>query len=168
MAKIPKHIGFEEKGKKAERSTDVYLPKGGAATFCEQCKAVYRNKRWSMEPPGPGSSGKGARKTGGVCPACQRIRDANPAGVLTLSGAYFLEHENDILNMIKHLEANTRDKNPLARIMEISQEKDVLTIATTDAKLAQKLGKEIYKAHKGELNFQWSQAETFSRVNWNR
>jgi NMD protein affecting ribosome stability and mRNA decay len=170
MAKAPKQIGFEEKGKKPERSTDVYLPKGGSreVTLCSKCGAFYWNKRWSTDADELGKIGREAGITNGVCPACQRMRDDNPAGVLTLTGDYLLQHENEILNMIKHVEANARAKNPLARIMEINQEKKVLTISTTDAKLAQKLGKELYKAHKGELRFQWSQAESFSRVNWTR
>ncbi len=170
MAKTPKKIGFEEMGKKAERSTDVYLPKGGGkeVALCSKCGAFYWNKRWSSNP---GELSKAEAETGTtrvVCPACQRMHDDNPAGVLTLSGEYLLQHENDILNMIKNVEASSRAKNPLARIMEINQEKRVLTVSTTDAKLAQKLGREVFRAHKGDLQFQWSQADSFVRVNWTR
>ena len=170
MAKDPKQIGFEEKGKKAERSTDVYLPKGGSreVVLCSKCGAFYWNKRWSADAADLRTARAEAGTAKVVCPACQRMQDDNPAGVLTLSGEYMLQHENEILNMIKHVEANGRAKNPLARIMEINQENKVLTITTTDAKLAQKLGREVYKAHKGELHFRWSQAESFSRVNWTR
>ena len=170
MAKTPKQIGFEEKGKMAQRSTDVYLPKQGSreVTLCSKCGAFYWNKRWSTDAADLSKAQAEAPTAKVVCPACQRMHDDNPAGIVTLSGEYLLQHENDILNMIKHVEANTRAKNPLARIMEIQQENKVLTISTTDAKLAQKLGKELYKAHKGELHFQWSQAESFSRVNWTR
>jgi len=104
----------------------------------------------------------------GVCPACQRMKDNNPAGVVTLAGDYLLQHEEGILNAIKKIEARTRAKNPLARIMEIGQEGNVLTIRTTDDKLAEKLGKEIYKSHSGKLGFQWSEDERFVRVNWTR
>jgi hypothetical protein len=170
MARGPKKIGFEEMGKKAERSSDVYLPKKGSgdATLCSKCGAFYWNKRWSTDQSLLNKARKEAGASTALCPACQRMHDDNPAGVLSLTGGYLLQHEDDILNMIKHIEADTRAKNPLARIMEINQQDSVLTISTTDAKLAQKLGRELYKAHKGELHFLWSQADTFVRVNWTR
>jgi len=170
MAKSQKQIGFEEKGKRAERSSDVYLPKGGSreVALCSKCTAFYRNKRWSTDSAELKKIGTAAGTVKVLCPACQRMNDNNPAGVLSLAGDYLLEHENEILNIVKNIEADTRAKNPLARIMEISQDKKNLIIATTDAKLAQKLGKEVYKAHKGELHFKWSQADSFVRVNWTR
>ena len=96
------------------------------------------------------------------------MEDGNPAGIVTLQGAYLVAHENEILDAIKHVEAKSRLKNPLGRIMEISQEKDTVTIATTEDKLAQKLGREIYKAHKGELHYRWSHDQELVRVNWTR
>ena len=87
---------------------------------------------------------------------------------VTLAGDYLLAHENEILDAVKHIEARSRLKNPLGRIMEISQEKAIVTIATTEDKLAQKLGREIYKAHKGELHYQWSHDQDLVRVNWRR
>ncbi len=170
MTKGPKKIGFEAMGKKAERSADVYLPKGGskAVALCSKCNAFYWNKRWSADPDELRKAQAEAGTAHAICPACQRMHDENPAGVVALSGDYLLQHEIEILNMIKNVEADTRSKNPLARIMEINQEKGLLTISTTDARLAQKLGKEVHKAHKGELQFLWSQADTFIRVNWTR
>lgn len=170
MAKAPRKIGYEEMGKMAERSTDVYLPKGGSreVALCSKCGAFYWNKRWSTDQAELGKAREEAGTTQVVCPACQRMHDDNPAGVLTLSGEYLLQHEDDILNMIKNVEASGRGRNPLARIMEITQDNRILTVSTTDAKLAQKLGKEVHKAHKGDLQFLWSQAESFVRVNWTR
>jgi len=170
MPKGPKKIGFEEMGKKAERSTDVYLPKGGtkAAALCSKCGAFYWNKRWSSSPAELDKARAEAGTVITVCPACQRMHDDNPAGVLSLSGTYLLQHENEILNMIKNVEADARAKNPLARIMEINQDSGLLTISTTDAKLAQKLGKEVRRAHKGDLQFLWTQADSFVRVSWTR
>jgi hypothetical protein len=52
--------------------------------------------------------------------------------------------------------------------MEISQEGDVMTLLTTLDKLAEKLGKEIFKAHGGNLEHQWSRDENYVRVNWKR
>jgi NMD protein affecting ribosome stability and mRNA decay len=170
MARISHRTGVEEKGQRAVRSSDVYLPKRGAkeAALCKSCGALYRNKRWSVDE----AELKKAKGEAGInkiiCPSCQRIEDGNPAGIITLSGGYLAEHAGDILNAIKRTEAKSRVKNPLGRIMEIKQEQNMITIATTEDKLAQKLGREIYKAHHGELHYQWSHEENFVRVNWKR
>ena len=163
-------VAFEEKGQMAERSTDTYRQKRGPAetAICEKCGMIYKNKRWLLDEAESNRLRGESGITKVVCPACQRIADANPAGVVTLSGEYLLKHEDDILNMIKQTEARSRAKNPLGRIMEINQEKDVLTISTTEDKLAQKLGREVYKAHKGELHYSWSHDLHMVRVNWQR
>lgn len=170
MARVSHKIALEEKGQRAARSTNVYLPKLGLteAGLCSKCGAMYHNKRWVIDEVELRRLKGEAKTVKLVCPACQRMEDGNPAGILTLSGSYLLQHEEDILNAIKHVEAKSRVKNPLGRIMEITQEKDVVTISTTEDKLAQKLGRELYKAHRGELHYQWSHDQSFVRVNWSR
>ena len=162
-------IALEEKGQRAARSTDVYEqlePKETA--ICKKCGMVHRNKRWFIDEAESGRLMEDSTVNKIICPACQRMADDNAAGIATFSGGYLLEHEDDILNTIKHIEATSRTKNPLGRIMEIKQEGDVLTISTTEDKLAQKLGREVYKAHKGELHYSWSHDQRFVRVNWTR
>lgn len=169
MARLSRKIGVEEKGQRTTRSTDVYLPKEGMqVSYCTKCGVIYREKRWFMDPvelfrlkedPSVGTI---------VCPACQKMADNVPGGFLTLSGEYLRKHEHEILELIKNTEEKARNKNPLGRIMEISQEGDVLTILTTIDKLAEKLGKEVFKAHSGELNYQWSHGENYVRVYWKR
>ncbi len=170
MAQISHKTGVGEKGQRANRSTDVYLPKAGAkeAALCKECGALYKNKRWSVDE----AELKKAKIKNSIntmtCPACKRVADNNPAGVLTFSGEYLVVHKDDILNAIRHIESKSRMKNPLGRIMDISQEKNVLVVTTTEDKLAQKLGREIFKAHRGELNYRWNHEERFVRVNWAR
>jgi len=169
MARLTRKIAVEEKGQRAARSTDAYLPKEGLeVSFCKKCGLVYRQKRWIMDPEELErvKADPAAGKT--LCPACQRMRDQVPGGYLTLRGEYLRKHEEEILELIKNTEAKSRKKNPLGRIMEIRQEGDVLTILTTEDKLAQKLGRDVYKSHSGNLNYQWSHAENFVRVDWGR
>ncbi len=170
MARLAHKSPVEEIGQRTARSASVYLPKGGnkETAYCRGCGVLYRNKRWVVDPAEVESMKRKAGSSTLVCPACKRMEDDNPAGIVTLKGNYLVEHEEEILNVLKHLEATSRVKNPLGRIMEIRQEKNVMTIATTDDKLAQKLGHEIYKAHKGELNFQWAHDQEMVRVTWSR
>ena len=159
----------EEKGERTRRSRDTYGPKGGVrgCGYCESCGAVFCNKRWSHDEQALGT----LKRTNGhsmTCPACQRVSDKNPAGIITLSGDHLKYHADEILNLVKHVASVVNAKNPLGRLMEVSEGKEAINIATTDDKLAQKLGKEIHKAHGGDLHFHWSDDQRLVRVNWSR
>lgn len=163
MATASRRTG--EKGQRTPRSLDTYQEKGGVkGTAHCSCGAVYRNKRWLHE------ASAAARHEGQniVCPACRRIADRNPAGILFLSGDFFAAHENEINNLINNTARASTEKNPLGRVMDISKEKEGVSITTTDVKLAQKIGREIFKSHGGELHYIWSHAESPVRVTWSR
>lgn len=169
MTRLSRKTGVEEKGQRAARSTDVYLPKEGMTeSYCSKCGVIYRQKRWIMDSVELLRVKENPEAGVIVCPACQKMRDKVPGGFLTLSGSYLRQHEHEILELIKNTEAKSRGKNPLGRIMELHQEGDMLTIHTTLDRLAEKLGKEIYKAHRGDLAFQWSHGENMVRVAWQR
>lgn len=154
-----------EKGQRTPRSLDTYKEKGGikGTAFCA-CGAVYRNKRWILEEIGA------VRHAGQsiVCPACRRIVDHNPAGILFLSGDFYTSHEEEIHNLINNTAETAAAKNPLGRVIDISKEPDGVSISTTDVKLAQKIGREVFKSHGGELHYIWSHAESPVRVTWSR
>jgi len=96
------------------------------------------------------------------------MHDHNPAGVVTLSGDYLQWKMDAIMHEIKRIEAKFRLKNPLGRIMEIDSADGRLTVSTTEDRLAEKMGREIYKAHKGELHYQWAHDQELVRVSWSR
>lgn len=155
----------EEKGQRTPRSLDVYRNKDGVsgAVYC-QCGAVFSNKRWHLTEQGTIPIGEQRV----VCPACRRISDRNPAGIVTLKGSYFASHGAEIDNLIRNTSEAAAMKNPLGRIMEINREKEGVTITTTDVKLAQKIGREVFKSHGGDLQFTWSNAVGPVRISWSR
>jgi NMD protein affecting ribosome stability and mRNA decay len=144
---------------------DAYQSKTGVsgAAYCE-CGAVFSNKRWHFAERA--TTPHGEQQV--VCPACRRIADRNPAGIVSLKGSFFATHKAEIDNLIKNTAEAAVMKNPLGRIMDISSGKDDLTITTTDVKLAQKIGREVFKSHGGELQFTWSHAESPVRIFWSR
>jgi NMD protein affecting ribosome stability and mRNA decay len=157
-------ITMEEKGQRAGRSPEPYQPKLGLpdGTVCKGCGIIYRNKRWEVgETMAPASGDV-------LCPACQRVVSQDPAGVVTLSGPYLAQHREEILNSVKQQEAKHREKNPLGRIMEIKDEDGGITVTTTEDKLAQKIGRELYKSQRGELHYKWSHEQRMVRVEWSR
>ena len=163
-------IAHEVTGQMPERSTSAYLPKKGMkeVAVCDKCHLIYQNKRWYLDDKEASKLLTDSRTHRGTCPICRRMEDNVPAGAVTLSGDYFRQHEGEILDLIKNTEVKSRVKNPFGRIMEISQEGNVLNVSTTEDKLAQKLGREVYKAHKGELHYKWSHDQDMVRVAWQR
>ncbi|MDD2900701.1 MAG: BCAM0308 family protein [Desulfuromonadaceae bacterium] len=155
----------EEKGQRTPRNLDSYKESGGVkgGGYCG-CGATFSSKRWRHGE-------RGELRAGGeelVCPACRRIADHNPAGIVSLSGSYFTEHKAEIENQIKNNVEAEFIKNPLGRIMETVYENNGVTITTTDEKLAEKIGRDVFKSHAGELNITWSDADSPVRVRWSR
>ena len=144
---------------------DTYQEKEGikGVAYCS-CGTIFHGKRW--QGGNGGMAPREGRKV--VCPACRRIADRMPAGILSLRGSFLASHETEIGNLIRNTEQASVQKNPLGRVMETRKEKDGVTITTTDGKLAQKIGREVFKSYGGELNFLWSHSEDLVRVAWSR
>jgi hypothetical protein len=156
---------INEKGQRTPRSMNSYSEKGGTseAAICA-CGAVFSNKHWHHN-----KNSKNEKFTKMiVCPACRRIREHNPAGIVALRGSFLVEHAAEINNLINNIEQSSVERNPLCRVMETNLEKQGLVITTTDGKLAQKIGREVYKSHGGELHMLWNHSEDLVRVNWTR
>lgn len=162
-----------EKGKKfghAGRTDDPYQPaEGQEAAICTTCKALYQNKRWFFDE-------KLAKKLSGTekvrevtCPTCRKIKDRYYEGVLTLKGEFFQDHQEEILTLIKNEANKVAGRSVQDRIIAITPEgPDKLVIETTTEKLAQALGKAVYRAYKGDLDIRWSEMNKFVRVYWSR
>jgi len=156
---------MEEKGKRTPRSLDVYKESGGVkgGGFCG-CGTVFSNKRWRHGVQGGLAEGGQVL----VCPACRRIADQNPAGIVSLSGSYFIAHKAVIDNQISNMVQEAFSKNPLSRILDTSSGNDGVTVKTTDAKLAEKIGRDVFKSHAGELSITWNDPDSPVRVSWSR
>jgi len=163
--------GYKLSYKKKSATTDSYLPRGArrSISVCESCRAVYMNKRWYagidtyetvMKEPGTELM---------VCPACLKIRDNFPGGIVTLKGDYVLAHKRDLMKLIKNEEDRARGLNPLERVMSVKESGyGSLVISTTNERLAQRLGRAIKKAFHGEVAYNWSHDNKLVRVDWER
>lgn len=155
--------------KNVDRETDPYKPRKGAPEVgvCPTCHAISRKKRWYLDEKEYASLViAGATKR--PCPACRKIADGFPAGVVTLRGAYLRTHRDEILRLVRNEEERSRGINPLERIMEIRESGDGMELLTTDEKLAQRIGREIRKACRGTVEYRWSEDTKLLRVHWVR
>ena len=149
---------------------DPYLldMKPDEVAICRECRSVFAGGRWQLESDA-GRDIKEARKiTEVLCPACQKIRDRIPGGVLTISGRFAVDHREEIVNLINHENSLAMKINPLERIMGIERSGNGMVVYTTNEKLAQKAGRALKKAYDGHVEYKWPEDRKLVRVNWRR
>jgi len=155
--------------KNVDRTTDPYLPRKGSPEtgVCPGCHAISRKKRWYVDE----TEYSALARTGAAvrtCPACRKIADGLPSGVVTLRGRFLRTHRDEILTIARNEERRARGMNPLERIMEIREGDGSVELLTTDEKLAQRIGREIRKACRGAVSYKWSEDANLLRVTWVR
>jgi NMD protein affecting ribosome stability and mRNA decay len=173
MEKYKERKWSGEKGKKfghVGRLEDPYLPEEGQeAATCTQCHALYQNKRWFFDADLYARLAGTHKVRQVLCPACHKIKDRYAEGILTLSGGFFRQHRQEILRLLKKEAARVGARNVMDRIIQMSPAgEDKLRVETTTEKLAQHLGRAVYKAYKGNLQFHWGEVDRLARVYWSR
>jgi hypothetical protein len=132
-------------------------------TACPECRAVYQKGRWQW-----GDAEPGAHQV--LCPACRRIQDSVPAGVVTLSGDYVRSHREELVRNIRAQEQTERAEHPMNRIIDLINSDDGMTIevTTTDIHLPRRIGESIERANGGTLKETYDDNGYFVRVDWKR
>lgn len=130
-------------------------------SVCQDCGAVYHHGRWQWQ-------GKPEEATAVRCPACRRIAERMPAGIVTLHGAFVAQHKAEIVGLARNEEAAEKGEHPLNRIIAVEETPDGLEIRTTDIHLPRRIGTAIKRAHGGELAIDFDAAGYFVRVDWRR
>ncbi len=155
-----------------ESSNDPYLESEQLPenSVCTECGDVYMSGRWynRQQLPTKPEHGPSGEPQPATCPACRRSRDKLPGGVLKLSGTFLNEHKDEILNLIRNETTKAQAVNPLERVMSMEHTAASMEITTTNEKLAQRIGKALYKAYDGHVEYKWSEDTKLARVNWHR
>ncbi|HAH88091.1 MAG TPA: ATPase [Armatimonadetes bacterium] len=149
---------------------DPYLPSLdiGEVAVCRECKSVYADKRWELPQQAAEDLAKAAKILDALCPACRKIKDRVPGGIVELTGAFVREHETEIVNLVRNENNRAMEINPIERIMDIQKSANGLTIQTTNEKLAQRIGRAVYKSYSGDVDYKWSEDNKLARVYWHR
>ncbi|HEX4945216.1 MAG TPA: BCAM0308 family protein [Blastocatellia bacterium] len=134
---------------------------------CKICGDVYADRRWTLPEAQRAQQTRPTREV--VCPACKRQADNLPSGYVYLVGAFLRQHFTEITQLLQNEAARAASDNPLARIMELTQEgAEQLTITTTTEHLAQRLGHAVNKAYDGAVRYDFSHENKLARVYWRR
>jgi NMD protein affecting ribosome stability and mRNA decay len=129
---------------------------------CPMCHAVFKDGRWQW-----GEAPEGGQEE--TCPACRRVEDRFPAGYVTIKGAFFQGHRDEIIALIKAKEKREKAERPLQRIMDIEEKRDgALEVTTTDSHIARGIAEALHDAYKGDLKVRYSRDENLVRAVWQR
>ena len=130
-------------------------------TACASCGAIFERGRWKW-----GETPAGAHEA--TCPACARIRDKLPAGLVALSGQFFNAHRAELLQLARNAAESERAEHPLHRIMDVAETADGAQISTCDIHSARRIGEALKSAYDGELDLRFGEDEYSVRVAWTR
>ena len=148
-----------------EHQQDPYRSRGKLPepTVCGDCAAVYLLGRWQW-----GDAPAAAHEH--RCPACSRIHDKVPAGLLTLRGAFMLAHRDEIMALIHHTEAREKSEHPLERIMLVEESADgaSVVVSYTGVHLAKSTGTALQRAYGGAFDFQYVDSDGVMSASWER
>jgi NMD protein affecting ribosome stability and mRNA decay len=130
-------------------------------SICTDCEAIFHNGYWQWLP-----APLHAQRI--RCPACNRIRDNFPAGYVSLEGAFFNRHEQEILNFVRYRADREKPWYPQQRIMSVEKREQGTLVTTTDLHLAHSIGQTLHQTYQGELEFHYNPQDNLLRVIWSR
>ncbi len=131
-------------------------------TACPKCHASFHGGRWTWN-----AAPRDAHEM--ICPACHRIQDRFPGGYVTIKGAFFAAHRDEILGLIKGHEKKEKADRPLQRLMGIEEKRDgSAEVTTTDSLLARGIAEALHEAYNGDLKLRYSRDENLLRATWKR
>lgn len=162
-SKIPSGLGTRRDKTYQEDEHDSYKLQGKLKepTVCPTCSAVFHLGRWTWD-----AKPAGAHET--QCPACHRIHDKYPKGLVTIKGPFKDTQHEQLAGVVRNMEEKEKKEHPLSRIMGIESQPEGLVISTTDTHLPRLIGEALKQAYHGELELHYDQDEQFIRVTWTR
>jgi hypothetical protein len=108
------------------------------------------------------------RREKGVRYEQSRNPDAEEGGVVKISGKFLLDHEEDVLNLVKKEGKLAEERNNNTRIVNIDKNDGIIVVQTSSHNLAQRIGKALHSAYKGDHQFKFREGEKFAEVVWRR
>jgi len=134
--------------------------------YCTKCGAIGFQKHWYIDAAQEQKLRLDKNARTAMCPGCTRAEQELYEGEIVLANSKAETLMGDIVALIKHTEGRCWHKNPLAKIVAVTDDNEVLRIFTTTRGLAERVGKELHKTFKGSLEMKRSPGERFVRVYW--
>ena len=132
------------------------------ASVCQRCGLVQVKGLFKWQDEIPADFDKF------TCPACLRIEQGVPGGVVILQGAFLDRHKDEIGHIITNCEDKEKKNRPLERLISVISSGDKIEVTTTYEHLARLIGESVNNAFKGDLDLSYQPKEKFIRVVWTR
>lgn len=130
-------------------------------TVCKTCGAIFTTGRWIWKER-PESAHEA------VCPACLRIANHHAAGFIELKGDFYQHRKQEVMNLVRNVEALQKTNYPLERVIEIQEMDEHTLITTTGVHVARRIGEALARSYQGKFSFQYGADEKLIRVYWER
>ncbi len=147
------------------RTKDPYRPRGkpAAGTSCAVCGLEVEGGVWKA-PRSPRAPPRGRA----ICPACRRIRDDYPGGILRITGRFSRSRHDEILNRARIVAQKEAGAHPLQRLMRIEESPDETTLFFTGEHVPVRIGKALRRDFGGSLSIRYAPDEKFAVAHWTR
>ena len=143
-----------------QHDTYAHRRKRAGTSVCGGCGVVFRAGRWCWDAP-PADAVEG-----GLCPACERIRDRYPAGTLRLP-ASFAEEREEVLGLIRNAEQSEKAEHPLERLMGIEDDPGGgLIVTTTGLHLARSIASKLERRFHRPARIRYPEESHLMHVDW--
>jgi NMD protein affecting ribosome stability and mRNA decay len=126
---------------------------------CGRCGAVYQHGRWQW-------GAKPVHAVDEICPACRRIQEQLPAGLVTVHGPLTPQQKTEMIGLVRHQEDAEKAEHPLNRIISIEEGTEGLVISTTDIHLPRRIGEALERAFRGKIDMHFDDKGYFVRLDW--
>jgi hypothetical protein len=124
---------------------------------CPGCGAVYLRGRWTWR-------GRPFGAQAIECPACERIRERTPAGILRLDGD--AKNRAELLGLVHNVEGRERALHPLERVMVLRERRDGIYVETTGVHLARRIADALRRSFHEAAALDFALGEELVRVRW--
>ncbi|MDI6816601.1 MAG: BCAM0308 family protein [Actinomycetota bacterium] len=136
--------------------------------ICTKCMAVFDGQKWFYDEGKHSRLTRMRRAEETLCPGHERIEKRRIDGVVSLKGVFLKDHFDEAMNLIENIADKQVHRNVAARVYNVHQNGEGITVETTETSLAERIGKEFEKAFSGDLTIQWLRDSEFVRVSWQR
>jgi len=89
-------------------------------------------------------------------------------GIIRISGNFLLDHEDEILNLIKHEGKMAEQRNPEHKVNKIEKANGGINVELSTHNLALHIGKRLEHAYKGKHTYKFLKEEKYVEVLWRR
>ncbi len=127
--------------------------------YCANCGAISFKRRWYIDAAQEQILRQDKNATAVLCPGCTRVEQEQYEGEVVIANSKFTPLMGEIIALIKHTECRCWHHNPLAKIANVTEKDEIIHIQTTTRFLAERIGKELHKTFKGNLEIKRTAGE---------